>query len=93
MNELNMGKEKRNVQQFLDNPRFPLIEQILQTSEVDEIIKEMTALRGLMEKSRSPFCDPDLSLRMETAGVGLLETVRLLEKLKELSGRCKAQVF
>lgn len=92
MNELRQ-KEKQGVQQCPERLRFPVIERILQTDEGEIIVKEMSLLRNLIEKYRGPFCDPDLLHRIKTADLGLLETVHLLEKLMELSGRSNAGVF
>jgi hypothetical protein len=89
-------KMKENVQiahSYPENLKFPVVEEILQNAAVEDLVKEMVSLRSMMGRCRSHYCDSELMHRMDTIDLGLQETVRLLEKLGELSRKCRPRVF
>lgn len=92
MSELQL-EEEQIAYHYPENLKFPVIEDILQNAAVENLIHEMVSLRSMIERCRSQFCDSELTLRMATADLGLQETVRLLERLGELSRKCKPRVF
>ncbi|MBN1879824.1 hypothetical protein JW823_06910 [bacterium] len=72
--------------------RFPLLQSLIETGRIKEIMQEMMELCDNLKENSVWDDDFDLSLRSETARMGLMEVIEQLQNLRDLAEAAQSRV-